>query len=95
MGEKIRVLSPVGQLRARLHRAPPLPDLRDKTVGFIDNRKTNFDVLVGLVGTALRERYGVVEVIHHQKAHAAVGAAPELLAEMARRCDLVITGSGD
>ena len=74
---------------------PPLPDLRGKTVGFIDNRKTNFDLLVDLMGTALREHYGVAQVLHRQKAHAAVAATPEILAEMVRACDLVITGSGD
>lgn len=92
---KIRVLSPAGELRARVLQAPPLPDLRGKTVGFIDNRKTNFDTLVDIMGKALREQYGVAQVIHRQKAHAAVGATPEVLAEMARTCDLVITGSGD
>jgi hypothetical protein len=93
--DKIRVLNPAGQLRANVVQAPPLPDLRGKTVGFIDNRKTNFDLLVDLMGAALREQYGVARVLHRQKAHAAVAATPEILAEMARACDLVITGSGD
>ena len=92
---KIRVLNPAGELRGQAVPAPPLPDLRGKTVGFIDNRKTNFDLLVNLMGTALREQHGVARVLHRQKAHAAVAATPELLAEMARACDVVVTGSGD
>jgi hypothetical protein len=92
---KIRVLNPAGQRRAHVVEAPPLPELRGKTVGFIDNRKTNFDALVEMMATELREQYGVARVLHRQKAHAAVAATPEILAEMARACDLVITGSGD
>ncbi|HLE43639.1 MAG: hypothetical protein HYU42_02115 [Candidatus Rokubacteria bacterium] len=95
MERTIRVLSPVGEAQVKTLAAPPLPSLQGKTVGFIDNRKTNFEHLVGLLARTLKEQHGVAEVIHRQKAHAAVGATPELLAEMARTCDLVITGSGD
>ena len=92
---KIRVLSPVGEQRARVLRVPQLPALQGKTVGFIDNRKANFDTLVSIMSAALREQHGVAKIVHRQKAHAAVAAGPEILAEMARTCDLVITGSGD
>lgn len=95
MASTVRVLSPVGEARIKAIPAPPLPSLEGKTIGFIDNRKTNFDHLVRMLGQALKEQHGVAEVIHRQKAHAAVPATPELLAEMARTCDLVITGSGD
>ena len=95
MAERIQILSPVGEHRGTTLAAPALPGLEGKTVGFIDNRKTNFDHLVGMLGRALKEQFGVAEVIHRQKAHAAVGATPDLLADMARACDLVITGSGD
>ena len=95
MARTIRVLSPVGENAVAALQVPPLPGLDGKTVGFIDNRKTNFDHLVRLLGTTLKMKFGVGEVIHRQKAHAAVGATPEILAEMSRTCDLVITGSGD
>ena len=91
----IRVLSPVGESRVKTTAAPALPGLEGRTIGFIDNRKTNFDHLVRLLGQSLKERHGVAEVVYRRKAHAAVGATPEVLAEMARTCDLVITGSGD
>lgn len=95
MARTIRVLSPVGESRVKTVPAPALPSLQGKTIGFIDNRKTNFDHLVTALGVTLKERHGVAQVVHRQKAHAAVGATPELLAEMARLCDLVITGSAD
>jgi hypothetical protein len=95
MRKTLRLLSPVGESRVTALQAPALPPLRGKTVGFIDNRKTNFDRLIEGLSAILRDRHGVGRIVHRQKAHAAVGAPPELLAEMARTCDLVITGSGD
>ncbi len=92
----VTVLSPVGEPRAASLVVPAVPgDLRGLTVGFIDNRKTNFDQLVTLLGEMLVGQHGVARVIHRTKAHAAVPASPALLAEMARSCDLVITGSAD
>ena len=95
MARTIRVLSPVGESRVKILEAPALPGLTGKTVGFIDNRKSNFDHLIRALSVTLKEEHGVAHVVHRQKAHAAVGATPELLAEMARVADLVITGSAD
>ncbi len=95
MAGTIRVLSPVGESRVGAVRAPALPGLTGRTVGFLDNRKPNFARLVETLGATLKDRYGVAGVVHRQKAHSAIGASPALLAEMARTCDLVITGSGD
>ena len=91
----IRVLSPAGESHPKAMAALALPALLGKTVGFIDNRKTNFDRLVTLMGEMLVGQHGAARVVHRQKAHAAVPASPALLAEMARTCDLVITGSAD
>ena len=93
---RIRVLSPVGQVRAENLTAPPLPaDLSGLTVGFIDNTKHNFDRLADEIGTLLRERHGVKAVVRRRKGNAAVPAPPETLAELAKQCDLVFAGSGD
>ena len=44
---RIRVLNPQGELRAATHALPALPSsLRGLTVGFLDNKKHNFDRLV-------------------------------------------------
>ena len=95
MGRTVHVLNPVAESRVKTVHAPALPSLEGRTVGFIDNRKTNFDHLVRMLSATLKEQHGVATVIHRQKAHAAIGAGPELLAEMVRSCDLVITGSAD
>ncbi len=93
---RIRVLNPVGEVKpAPVAPAPRQPDLAGKVVGFLDNRKANADVLFGAIGELLRERYGVAEVVHRQKDYAAIGAPPELIADLAERCDVVIAGTGD
>ena len=93
---RIRVLTPVGAVRSETLVAPPLPgDLAGRTVGFIDNTKHNFDRLADELGALLRERHGVTAILRRRKANAAVAAPPELIAELAKACDVVFAGSGD
>lgn len=70
-------------------------DLGGKRVGILDNTKSNADILMKRMAALLCEQYGVAEVRHRRKAHAAIGATNELLDEMAENCDLVLLGSGD
>jgi hypothetical protein len=72
-----------------------LGDLNGKVVGFIDNTKPNFNLLVDDLAVLLTERYGVKAVIKHGKRSVATPAAANVLDELAAQCDLVITGSGD
>jgi hypothetical protein len=65
------------------------------TVGFLDNTKSNFDRLVTEMGAVLTERYGVREIVHRKKANASTPAAHAIVAELAKRCDMVFAGSGD
>ena len=93
---KISVLSPVGELRAAETAVPTPPvGLRGLTVGFLDNTKHNFDRLVEGIGPILKERFGVSRIVHVKKANAASPAAPEIIATLAKECDLVFTGSAD
>jgi hypothetical protein len=92
----ITVLSPVGELRAATAAIPALPRaLRGLTVGFLDNTKHNFDRLVEDLGQVLKERFGVTRVVHARKANAASPAAPDIIAALAKECDLVFAGSAD
>jgi hypothetical protein len=92
----ITVLSPVGQLSSATTTLPALPrDLRGLTVGFLDNTKHNFDRLVEGMGAVLQERFGVARVVHRRKANAATAAAPDIVAAMAKECDVVFAGSAD
>jgi hypothetical protein len=93
---RIRVLSPVGVVVREEVVAPALPaEWRGRTVGFLDNTKPNFDRLVAAIGDLLREQHGVKEVVHLRKANASTPAAPEIVAALVKKCDVVFAGSGD
>jgi hypothetical protein len=93
---RIRVLSPIGVVRSAIVAVPPLPaDLTGRTVGFLDNTKTNFDRLAGDMGALLTERFGVARVMHRRKANASTPAPPEMLVELGKECDVVFAGSAD
>lgn len=72
-----------------------LGDLKGKVVGFIDNAKPNFDLLVDDVAELLVSRYGVASVVKRAKSSAAIPAPDAMIEELVKQCDLVITGSGD
>jgi hypothetical protein len=93
---RITVLSPIGAVQTASVSVPALPgELAGRTVGFLDNTKANFDRLVGEIGAILTERFGVDHVLHRRKANASTPAAPEILAELAKECDVVFAGSAD
>jgi hypothetical protein len=93
---RIRVLNPQGVPRTDAFGVPALPDdLRGLTVGFLDNTKANFDRLTREMGELLRARAGVRAIVHRKKANASTPAPPELIADMAKTCDLVFAGSAD
>ena len=93
---QIRVLSPIGLPAADTLYVPALPgSLAGRTVGFVDNRKANFDLLADEIGAILTAEHGVKDVIRRRKANAATPAAPEILAGLAKDCDVVFAGSAD
>ena len=72
-----------------------LNGLAGKVVGFIDNSKPNFNHLLDDLAELLQARYGVKAVVRHRKPITTVPAGEAVYAELARDCDLVLTGSGD
>ena len=72
-----------------------LSNLKGKVVGFIDNRKPNFNHLVDDIAELLIAKYGADSVIKRAKPATAVPASEAVMKEVAAECDLVITGSGD
>ena len=92
----IRVLSPVGVAAVEGFAVPALPrDWAGLTIGFLDNTKANFDRLTAEMGELLRANHGVAKVIHRRKANASTPAAPEIVAALAKECDVVFAGSAD
>lgn len=93
---RIRVLTPVGEVKSETITLPSLPTAwTGRVVGFLDNTKTNFDRLTDEIGQLLRERHGVKDVMRLRKANASTPAPPEVIADLAKACDIVFAGSGD
>ncbi len=91
----VSVLSPAAASKVSQSAPLPLPaDLAGKTIGFLDNTKTNFDQLTRMMERLLRERYDLAGVVHRKKLNAATSASPEILAAL-EGLDLVVTGSAD
>ena len=96
MGNTITLLTPVPEARQTAAAGRPLPpSLRGKRVGFLDNTKPNFSVLAREFGEVLVQHYGAASVTIQRKANAAPPASPEIIASLAKDCDVVFTGSGD
>ncbi len=72
-----------------------LENLAGKTIGFIDNSKPNFNLLVDDLAQLLVAKHGVKSVVKRRKQSASRGAPEELLNELAAETDAVIAGSGD
>jgi hypothetical protein len=91
----IRVLSPVVDSKVSQTAPLPLPGaLTGKRVGFLDNTKANFELLLRGLEGHLRERWAVSDVLYERKANSSTPAPPEVLARL-RDVDLVVTGSAD
>jgi hypothetical protein len=72
-----------------------LDSLAGKTIGFIDNSKPNFNLLVEDLAQLLIEKHGVKSVVKRRKKSASQGAPDAVLIELVDEVDAVITGSGD
>jgi hypothetical protein len=75
--------------------APRLASLHSKRVGLLDNSKNRAGQLLDAVAAILQAQYGCTSVMRHRKPSASKPAAPEVLAEFAKTCDLVLVGVGD
>jgi hypothetical protein len=91
----IRVLSPVVDSKIGQTAALPLPGtLAGKRLGFLDNTKANFELLLRRLEAVLRTEAGIADVVYERKANSSTPAPPEVLARL-RSVDLVVTGSAD
>jgi hypothetical protein len=90
----VEVLNPTADTRApELPLARRFPELRGKTLGFLNNRKANAGLLLEHVERLLHERFGDFSVVKGEK-NAALGA-PEKVLNKLFLCDAVVTAIGD
>jgi hypothetical protein len=91
----IRVLSPVVDSKTSQTASLPLPDtLAGKRLGFLDNTKANFELLLRRMEALMRQQVRLADVVYERKANPSTPAPAELLARL-RGVDLVVTGSAD
>jgi hypothetical protein len=83
-----------GSSRQQIDLAPRPTDLAGKVVGLLDNTKEQADIILQTLGEALRERYGVANVILRRKEHYSKPATDELIDDMAQEVDVAIAALG-
>ncbi len=82
----------------RLARAviAPRPETLDgKVLGLLANGKPNSEALLHLVQEILADRYQFKRVLARTKDNNSRPCVPDLLEELVKECDIVITGTGD
>lgn len=93
---RLGLLIPIDPALVQQHRmAPPLPDLHGAVAGFLDNRKNNADRLLARIRDVMQEQWQLSEVVWRAKFIYSRTATPEMLDELAERCQFVITAIGD
>jgi hypothetical protein len=93
---KIQVLSPEAVAKPPQAGLAPRADRLDgKRIGFLNNTKSNVDLLFDRIEELLSERYRIAGVVRTRKANAAVPAPAGVIDQLVSECDVVITASGD
>ena len=91
----ITVLNPTSHSEAHpIRMARTLSTLDGALVGILNNSKVNADRIFAYLESALREKYGVREVIWRRKHDFSRPAPAAMLAELSA-CDAIVTGIGD
>ena len=72
-----------------------LDSLRGKVIGFVDNAKPNFNMLVDDMRERLMSRHGAAKVVVHRKRGASIPVTPEAIDSLVQECDVIIADSGD
>ncbi len=70
-------------------------DLDGKRLGLLANGKRNSEELLEAVYDLLSERYQFSGVVRRNKVNASRPAPKEMIEDLVRECDLVVTATGD
>ncbi len=93
----VRLIDPTGvDPGARAFTLAPRPvDLRGKRLGLLDNSKANSEVILHAIGRLLDQEFAFADIFYTKKHSASLPPHPEVMADLHRHADLVITGIGD
>ena len=93
---RLGLMLPIDEGVARQRRAaPPLHELRGAVAGFLDNRKNNADKLLARIRDVMQAQFAFADIVWRPKFIYSRTAAPEILDELAERCQFIITAIGD
>ncbi len=96
MPSTIQVYDPIAPCLTQPQKSrQSLDNLAGKTIGFIDNSKPNFNLLVEDLSQLLIEKHGVKAVVMRRKRSASQGLPEAMMNELVAQTDAIITGSGD
>ncbi len=70
-------------------------DIRGKRLALLDNSKANSDVILRAICEIINDEFEFAEVFYAKKHSASLPPKPEVMAELHRHADLIITGIGD
>jgi hypothetical protein len=91
------ILSPEGTSHARQHRLAPrrFGSLDGVRLGLLGNSKLNADAVLQAIAERLQERYAIESVIRRSKPTFSKPAPDEVVDELVKNSDVIITGVGD
>ena len=93
----VRLVDPTGAHPGdrRFPLAPRPRDLRGKRLVLLNNSKANSEPILLELARILDDEFSLGDVLHLTKHSASLPPKPDLLAEVRRNADIVITGVGD
>ena len=95
MADSLDFIDPTaGGGKPRIELAPRPVSLAGVVVGLLDNTKEQADIILQTLGEALRQRYGVADVVIRRKEHYSKPATEALIDEMANEVDVAIAALG-
>ena len=75
--------------------APRPRDLRGLRLGVLDNSKGNADHLLNFIVEGVKQEFKVDSVVVRRKPASSAGATPQVLDELAKEADLVVSAMAD
>lgn len=94
---KVQLVNPTGADPGPnpLTLAPRPADIRGQRLGLLDNSKANSDIILRAISDILSDEFEFGEILYFKKHSASLPPRPEIMTELHRHADLIITGIGD